>query len=71
MLPRQVKVKYLSQRVHAGICPTAAMDPDQSSRDFAEARLNRILDTPSSDLALPTRKGRTIIGADDLPARRS
>jgi hypothetical protein len=70
MLPRQIKVKNLGQGMHARIRPSTSVDPNQPAGHFTEASLNHILNAPPPDLTLPSRKGRTIIRTDDLPADR-
>jgi len=61
-------MRALGQSVDAGIGPARAMHGDLLSGNFLHGRLQEILRGPPVGLALPSGKGRAIIGNDQLQA---
>ena len=67
---RQIHMRALRDRVHARVRPAGAMDAHLCGADLLEGPFEVVLDCISVGLALPSGKGRAVVGYDELQPGR-
>src|SRR5438445_9871758 len=60
----------LRERVHSGVGPTSAVDPDALTSDTLKGALEMILNRVAMRLALPSRKLASVVRDDQFQASR-